>query len=135
MTPSSEHRRRSLGRALSVTLGVLLPLSWVGRVQADALPARPFIVAQAGEAASAPSKAAREQELEAIRAEQRLAAETEARLRRESETIGEDRRKLNEALIATASRLRAVEERISSAEARLKTLETNEQAVRNSLDA
>ena len=47
---------------------------------------------------------AREQELAAIRAEQQRAAENEARLRSEIETLGTDRRKLNTDLIGTAAR-------------------------------
>jgi septal ring factor EnvC (AmiA/AmiB activator) len=133
MTLPSEHRMKKLRRATSVTVGAVLSFILSG-VRAEAVPPTRFIVAQANEAAPAPSKAAREQELEAIRAEQRQAAETEERLRHEIETIGEDRRKLNEALISTATRLRAVEDHISAAEARLKTLEANEQAVRKSLD-
>jgi septal ring factor EnvC (AmiA/AmiB activator) len=85
-------------------------------------------------AAAQPDKAAREQELEAVRAEQRKATETEAQLRREIETLGEDRRKLNEALIGTAARLRVIEGHIVAAEARLRKLEENERAVRKSLD-
>ena len=56
----------------------------------------------------------RDQELEAIRAEQRKALENEAKLKREIESIGDDRRKLNQQLIDTAARVRSVEERIAA---------------------
>ena len=79
-------------------------------------------------------KAAREQELDTIRAEQRKAQDTEALLKHEIEAIGEDRRKLSEALIGTASRLRILEGHIAAAEERLKKLEADESAVRKSLD-
>jgi septal ring factor EnvC (AmiA/AmiB activator) len=80
------------------------------------------------------SKAARYQALEAIQAEQKQAAEAEAALRKEIQTIGEDRTKLNEDLISTAARLRAIEDRIAATETRLGPLATNEAKVRNSLD-
>jgi murein hydrolase activator len=77
--------------------------------------------------------AAREQ-LEALRAEQKQAAERESKLRREIEALGEDRRKLNEALIGTAARIRGTEERIGATEGRLKDLERDEARIRHSLE-
>lgn len=76
---------------------------------------------------------AREQELAAIRAEQQRSAETEARLRREIEALGTDRRKLNTDLIGTAARMRDVETRLSATEARVAPLEAQEQDLRQSL--
>jgi septal ring factor EnvC (AmiA/AmiB activator) len=76
---------------------------------------------------------AREQELAAIRAEQQRSAETEARLRREIEALGTDRRKLNTDLIGTAARIREVETRLSATEARMAPLEARERDLRQSL--
>ncbi len=76
----------------------------------------------------------RDQELEAVRAEQRRAAQTEAKLKLEIQTIGDDRRKLNQALIDTAARLRTAEERIAATEARLKPLDESERRIRGSLE-
>ncbi|MGV3634836.1 MAG: murein hydrolase activator EnvC family protein [Pseudorhodoplanes sp.] len=76
---------------------------------------------------------ARGQELAAIRAEQQRAAESEARLRAEIHTLGQDRRKLNTDLIGTAARLREVEARLSATESRLAPLEDQERDLRNSL--
>lgn len=76
---------------------------------------------------------ARGQELAAVRAEQKRAAETEARLRTEIEAFGNDRRKLNTDLIATAARLRETEARLSASEGRLAPLEEQEQVLRESL--
>jgi murein hydrolase activator len=75
-----------------------------------------------------------DKELEAVRSQQRQAADTEARLKREIGTIGDDRRKLNQALIEAASRLRAGETRVAETEARLKPLDENERGIRQSLD-
>jgi septal ring factor EnvC (AmiA/AmiB activator) len=74
------------------------------------------------------------QDLDAIRAEQKRAAETEARLRLEIESIGEDRRQLNQQLIDTAARIRAAETDVAGAQERLKPLDTREQALRQSLE-
>jgi septal ring factor EnvC (AmiA/AmiB activator) len=75
-----------------------------------------------------------DQDLEAILAEQKKAIETEARLRREIESIGEDRRQLNQQLIDTAARIRAVETQVATAQERLQPLDTREQALRQSLE-
>jgi septal ring factor EnvC (AmiA/AmiB activator) len=76
----------------------------------------------------------RERELEALRAEQRKARENEARLRREIETLAEDRRKFNQQIIDTASRVVSLEERIAKTHARLGPLDDSEQALRSSLE-
>ena len=81
----------------------------------------------------APSRAEREQELEALRAEQRKSTELEGKLKGEIDAIGEDRRKLNQALIDTAARLRAAEERIAASEKRVGALEAQGKTVRQSL--
>jgi septal ring factor EnvC (AmiA/AmiB activator) len=77
---------------------------------------------------------ARDQELEALRAEQRRTLENEARLKREIESIGDDRRKFNEQIIDTASRVVSVEERIAQTQERLEPLDDREQALRASLE-
>ena len=80
-------------------------------------------------------KAARQQELDALQAEQRRAADAEALLKSEIAALGDDRRKLNEALLATAGRLRLAENHIAATEARLKKLAENEVGIRKSLDS
>jgi septal ring factor EnvC (AmiA/AmiB activator) len=85
-------------------------------------------------AVDASEKATREQELERVRAEQRKAAETAAKLAAEIDAIGQDRRKLAKALIDTATRLRDVEARAAAAEARLKALGDNERTIRTTLE-
>src|SRR5262249_49870127 len=51
----------------------------------------------------------RDQELEAVRAEQRKAIDNEKKLRAEIDAIGEDRRKFNQSLIDTAASIRSIE--------------------------
>ncbi|HXW25109.1 MAG TPA: peptidoglycan DD-metalloendopeptidase family protein [Xanthobacteraceae bacterium] len=106
----------------------------IGLAFGSALSAGLAAVALAQQPAPAPDKAARQQELDAVQAEQRRAADAEALLKNEIAALGEDRRKLNEALLTTVGRLRLAESRIAAAEARLKTLEANERTVRKSLD-
>jgi septal ring factor EnvC (AmiA/AmiB activator) len=77
---------------------------------------------------------ARSLELEAARTEQKRAAENEARLKAEIQSYGDDRRKLNTALIGTAARIREVETRLSVSEARVAPLQEQEAALRRSLD-
>jgi septal ring factor EnvC (AmiA/AmiB activator) len=76
----------------------------------------------------------RNQELEAIRAEQRKATEAEQKLTAESDALAEARRKLNQSLIETAARVRAGEEQIAAAELHLRQLETGEADIRASLN-
>ncbi len=73
-------------------------------------------------------------ELDAARAKAREAAENEAKLKREIDAIGDDRRVLNQQLIDTATRVRDVEASIEMTEARLKPLDDQEQLFRKSLD-
>lgn len=76
----------------------------------------------------------REQELDGVRADQKKSADTLRKLDSDLDTAGEERRKLNQSLIETASRIRAVEERIASAETRLKPLDDEERVLRASLE-
>ena len=76
----------------------------------------------------------RDQELQALQAERKKAAEAEAKLREEIDAIAGDRRKLDQQLIDTAARLRAGEQRIAATETRLKPLDEKESAIRQSLD-
>jgi len=75
----------------------------------------------------------REKELEALRTEQRKTLEKEAKLKREIELMGDDRRKFNQQIVDTAARVAAVEERIAKTQERLQPLEDSEQALRISL--
>ena len=75
-----------------------------------------------------------DQELDAVRAQERASAESQAKLRREIESIGDDRRALNQQLIDTAGRVRDVEATIEATRVRLKPLDDQESAIRKSLD-
>jgi murein hydrolase activator len=77
----------------------------------------------------------RDRELEAIRSEQKRAADIQAQLQQEIDAIGEDRRKFHHTLLEAAGRLRILEGRISETEARLKPLGDGERGLRRSLEA
>ena len=107
---------RALAATLVLALGLSLPLTTPANSQSalDALRQR-------------------DQELEAIRIEQKKATEAQTRLKDEIDAIGEDRRKLNAALIDGAARLRETEDRITESEGRLKPLDDSERSLRRSL--
>jgi murein hydrolase activator len=76
----------------------------------------------------------RDQELDAIRTEQKKAVEAQKQLQDEIAGIADDRRKLNQALIDAAAGIRADEDKIAAAETRLAQLTGNETVIRKSLD-
>jgi septal ring factor EnvC (AmiA/AmiB activator) len=119
----------------AIGLGVLvLGLSTAARAQQQPLQITPP-QAQTPGVAIAPeaAKGAREEELEKIRADQKKQAEIEAKLKAELDSLGEDRRKLNQLLIGSAATARAVEERVAAAERRLAGLSGKEDTIRRSL--
>jgi septal ring factor EnvC (AmiA/AmiB activator) len=77
----------------------------------------------------------REQELEAARLEQKNAAELRQKMQAEIAAIGQDRSKLNQQLIDTATKVRTIENSIADAESRLRPLDAREGQIRASLDS
>jgi murein hydrolase activator len=75
------------------------------------------------------------EDLEALRAAQKKAIEAEARLKQEIESIGNDRRQLNQQLIDAAARTRTVETQVAATQERLKPLDIREESLRQSLEA
>ena len=75
-----------------------------------------------------------DQELDAARAKERASAEDQAKLRREIDALGDDRRVLNQQLIDTAARVRRVEASLTATQARLQPLDDRESSIRTSLD-
>ena len=109
----------------------MLPVALVAPAGAQQ---RPVLLAQNGNTEKLDALKQRDDELNSARDEQRKSAETEAALKREIEQIGADRRKLNQDLIDTATRLRGVESKIAATQERLKPLDDNERNIRKSLD-
>jgi len=96
---------------------------------------RPPNVPDASSPSSPEALKKREQELAALRADQRRSLENEAKLKREIESIGDDRRKLATQLIEAAARVRGAEAQIAAAVERLAPLDGREQTLRQSLEA
>lgn len=118
--------RAGICSALSLGLAVGLSLP-AARLSAEQAPA-PAIAANTADALRQ-----KDQELEALRLQQQKALETERKLRREVEALGEDRRKLNDALIETAARVRTAEGRLGDTEVRLKALDEQQRSIRTRL--
>jgi len=76
-----------------------------------------------------------DQELEAIRAEQKKGLDAQKKLQDEIAALSEDHRKLNQALLDSAAAIRGAEGRISTAEGRLAQLTETEASIRKSLDS
>ncbi|MEX2128957.1 MAG: peptidoglycan DD-metalloendopeptidase family protein [Xanthobacteraceae bacterium] len=114
---------------------------WGGASALLALAVAAFAVAGARGQVSTPQSAReaekfeRQRELEILRSDldRRKAAET--RLKTELDTVTKDRKKFSQALVDTAARMKAIEQRLSAAEARLKPLDAREAAIRRSLDS
>ena len=111
-----------LGFALPITLATAVLAQEQSAPAAQSEPADPLKVLKQ-----------RDDELKAVRDEQRKSAEAEAALKREIEQIGADRSKLNQSLIDTAARLRGAESRVEATQERLKPLDENERSIRKSL--
>jgi septal ring factor EnvC (AmiA/AmiB activator) len=112
-----------------------------GSVGASAVPATQVPPSLPGSPAAKPSTGGdadilkqRDQELDEARTRERESAETQAKLRREIESLGDDRRALNQQLIDTAARVRDIEASIEATRARLLPLDDREAAFRKSLD-
>jgi murein hydrolase activator len=127
----------SRSRSSCVRVPLLTALLSAGFAGMSPLAATAQVAASAPQASAASPEAIeqREQELEATRAQQKSAEETQAKLRAEIAAIGQDRSQLNQQLIDIAGQVRGVETSIGDAEARLRPLDSREQQIRGSLDS
>src|SRR6266403_914814 len=121
----------------SVRIPLSIALLSPGFAGISLLPATAQVAGTAQQATTASPDAIkqREQELEATRAQQKSAAEVQAKLSADIGAIGQDRSKLNHQLIDIAAQVRNVENRIGDAEARLRPLDSREQEIRGSMDS
>jgi septal ring factor EnvC (AmiA/AmiB activator) len=127
-----------LGSALAFALPLGANLAALAQNAAGPAPSPSAPAAQAP-AAQAPAAGLdalrqRDQELDATRAQQRAVLEAQTKLKLEIDTIGDDRRALNQQLIDTAARVRDVEGSIDAIQARLKPLDERELLFRGSLE-
>jgi septal ring factor EnvC (AmiA/AmiB activator) len=117
--------RKALG------LAVLMAAAALGAPRAQQAPAP----ATAPSQETAEEKARREKDLKVLEEAMTANAEARKRLEAEIDEVRTDRAKLNAALIDTAGRLRATEDRIGGLEQRLQTLTASESAIRRSLES
>ena len=118
-----------------MAVAALLAWAWGPIGVALAQPPRPPAKSPAASDPATPDAIKQhDQQLDSIRAEQRKSSETEQRLATENNVVADDRRRLNQSLIAAASRIRATEERIVAMETHLRQLESREADIRKSLD-
>src|SRR5262245_53045338 len=130
-------------QALSTSVVTLRPLvvatvgvALVGLISASAQTprGRSQAPAEANGPVNADTLKQRELELEALRMEQRKTLEREAALKREVESIGDDRRKFNQQIIEIAARVVSLEERVAKTHERLAPLDAQERVLRESLE-
>jgi septal ring factor EnvC (AmiA/AmiB activator) len=112
--------------ALIAGLGFVVPTA--------ALAQQPAKPAQSESSAKVDAVKQRDDELKALHERQQKSSEAEAEIKRQIEEIGADRRKLNQALIDTATRVREVENKTTDTEARLKPLDEQEAAIHKKLE-
>jgi septal ring factor EnvC (AmiA/AmiB activator) len=136
-TPNIHSYPDTAGRGQPVSLRIPLSIALLSAGFAGmSLPAMAQIAATPQTTASSPDAIKqREQELEATRAQQKSAADLQAKLKADIAAIGQDRSKLNQQLIDIAAQVRGVETRIGDAETRLRPLDSREQQIRGSLDS
>jgi murein hydrolase activator len=134
--------RLLLGSALAFVLPIGADIGSAAWAQTPTEPAAaaqnsPAPSASPGSAASPADKtdALKQQDkaLDAALARQRNSAESQAKLRLEIGTLGQDRRKFNQDLIGTAARVRDVEANIDATRVRLAPLDEQDKALRTSL--
>src|SRR5476651_2383060 len=127
----------SRGPRSAVRIPFSIALLSAGFAGISLLPASAQVAASTPQttAASPDAIKQREQELEATRAQQKSAAEAQAKLKADIAAIGQDRSKLNAQLIDIAAQVRGVETRIGDAEARLRPLDSRESQIRGSLNS
>jgi murein hydrolase activator len=137
MTISASQSHVAAGPVLAVLLALGASAAMSGQALAEPLPRAATIAPVADIETPTPPvarKAQRQQDLDAVLADQKRAAAAEAQLKADIEAISEDRRKLNQALIDTATRIRSAEDRISAGEARRATLGDQERTIHESLN-
>jgi septal ring factor EnvC (AmiA/AmiB activator) len=128
--PRSTDPRFMLGSALALALPLGATWAALAQAQSDQTPPSPAPNA----APSGETLKQHDQELDAIRAQQRESADSQAKLRSQITSIGEDRRALNKQLIDSATRVRGVEGKIEATRLRLHALDERKKLFEQSLE-
>jgi murein hydrolase activator len=125
--------RLVLGSALALALPLGVHLTAFAQTPSAQVPPQPTLPAQP----TPPTEDTLEQhdkELDAVRAQQRQSEDNQTKLKLQIETLSGDRRTLNQQLIESAARVRDVEAKIDTTQARLQSLDQREQVFQKSLD-
>jgi murein hydrolase activator len=125
--------RLVLGPALALALPLGANLAALAQTPSAQAPLRSTIPS-ADTATPTDTLKQHDQELDAVRSQQRQSADSQAKLRLQIEALSEDRRALNQQLIDSAARVRDVEAKIDDTQARLQSLDEREQIFQKSLD-
>lgn len=116
---------------------VVQPPLLSGRAATVALVALVALVAAPGGGATAQTRAGdrpTDQDLDTIRDQQRRSVEAERRLSTENTALADERHRLNQNLIDSATQVRRTEERIAAMEGRLRELDAKEADIRRSFE-
>ena len=119
--------------AVAAIAGSLL-LGWVAAFAQTPRPAPSQIRPPGLVTKSRRPAAARDRNSKSLRAEQKRILDNEAKLKREIESIGDDRRKFNQQLIDTAARVTGVEQRIDKTQERLNLYDESQEGLQKSLE-
>src|ERR687894_508336 len=114
----------------ALALAAWMAVSGLGLAQAQQAPAAAPVPAE-----TADEKAKRESDLKAVDEAMAASAAARRRLEAEIDEMKSDRARLNAALIDTAGRVRATEDRTHALEQRLQTLTASEAAIRRSMES
>ena len=122
-----------LGSALVLALPLGANLAAFAQTPSAEVPLRPTVPATVTPSTDDTLRQ-HDQELDAVRTQQRQSADSQAKLRLQIQALGEDRRALNQQLIESAAAVRDVEAKIDDARSRLQSLDAREQVFQKSLD-
>jgi murein hydrolase activator len=125
--------RLALGSALALVLPLGAHLAAFAQAPSAELPPQPALPAQPAPPAG-DTLEQHDQQLDAVRAQQRQSADSQAKLKLQIETLSQDRRALNQQLIESAAHVRDVEAKIDTLHARLLSLDQREQVFQKSLE-
>jgi murein hydrolase activator len=125
--------RLVLGSALVLALPLGANLAAFAQTPSAEVPLRPTLPASITPSTDDTLRQ-HDQELDAVRTQQRQSADSQAKLRVQIQALSEDRRALNQQLIQSAAAVRDVEAKIDDAQSRLQSLDAREQVFQKSLD-
>jgi murein hydrolase activator len=132
--PRPSDPRLVLGSALALALPLGSHLAAFAQTPSPQVPQQAALPAQPAPPAGGDTLQQSDQELDAVRAQQRQSEDSQTKLKLQIQTLTDDRRTLNQQLIESAARVRDVEAKIDTMQAQLQSLDQREQVFQKSLD-